>query len=73
MVGAQAQLDDGVPEGRLLPDPPLLRLESEACSCYLSMLLHASARTDVGVAEADEVEERLVGLCMRTIQCFEVR
>lgn len=29
-----------VPEDRLLADPPLLRLESEASHAYLSILLH---------------------------------
>lgn len=56
----------------MLADPPLLRLESEACHAYLSMLLHLNAAASEPLQQAARVEERLLGLCIANLQCFEV-
>ena len=60
-----------VMEGRELPDPPLLRLESEAGHAYLSMLntlyLSASQECKAGA----NVEPRLLQLCSANLERFE--
>ena len=61
-----------VPEGKQLADPPLLRLESEACHAYLSMLLHLNAAGSGALRSAAHVEQRLE-LCTANLDCFEVR
>lgn len=55
----------------MLPDPPLLKLEVEATTAYLSMLQHLNAMAPPGVKAMCELEERLVQLCMRNLQRFE--
>ena len=60
-----------VMEGRELPDPPLLRLESEAGHAYLSMLntLYLSASQEC--KEGANVEPRLLQLCTANLERFE--
>ena len=61
-----------VPEGKLLSDPPLLRLEGEACHAYLSMLLHLNSAGSEPLRQAAGVEQRLLALCIANLECFEV-
>ena len=62
-----------VPEGKALGDPPLLRLEGEACHAYLSMLLHLNTAASEPLQEAADVERRLMQLCTANLRCFQVR
>lgn len=62
-----------VPEGKALADPPLLRLEGEACHAYLSMLLHLNTAASEPLQEAADVERRLMQLCTANLRCFQVR
>jgi hypothetical protein len=57
----------------MLVDPPLLRLESEACHAYLSMLLHLNTAASEPLQQAAQVEPRLLRLCIANLECFEVR
>ena len=61
-----------VPEGKALADPPLLRLEGEACHAYLSMLLHLNTAASEPLQEAADVEKRLMQLCIANLRCFQV-
>lgn len=56
----------------MLSDPPLLRLEGEACHAYLSMLLHLNAAGSGPLRQAADVEQRLLRLCIANLECFEV-
>lgn len=62
-----------VPEGRELPDPPLLRLENEAGHAYLSMLNTLYLAADEPVQQGIQVEDRLLDLCSATLSRFEVK
>jgi brefeldin A-inhibited guanine nucleotide-exchange protein len=66
-----AQAADGVPVERMLPDPPLLRLEVEAAQAYLSVLLTITACGPESLKVEGEVESRLVTLCMHNLERFE--
>jgi brefeldin A-inhibited guanine nucleotide-exchange protein len=66
-----AQAADGVPVERMLPDPPLLRLEVEAAQAYLSVLLTITACGPESLKIEGEVESRLVTLCMHNLERFE--
>jgi len=66
-----AQAADGVPAERMLPDPPLLRLEVEAAQAYLSVLLTITACGPGSLKVEGEVESRLVTLCMHNLERFE--
>ncbi|CAL8462959.1 g2493 [Coccomyxa elongata] len=68
---AAAQAAGKVPEGKLLSDPPLLRLEGEACHAYLSMLLHLNSAGSEPLRQAAGVEQRLLALCIANLECFE--
>ena len=61
-----------VSESRELPDPPLLRLENEAGSAYLSMLTVLYSDGLLNVKKGADVETRLLELCCTTINSFEV-
>ncbi len=61
-----------VPDGKALADPPLLRLEGEACHAYLSMLLHLNTAASEPLQEAADVERRLMQLCIANLRCFQV-
>lgn len=61
-----------MPEGKALADPPLLRLEGEACHAYLSMLLHLNTAASEPLQEAADVEKRLLQLCIGNLRCFQV-
>ncbi|KAK9829453.1 hypothetical protein WJX72_005963 [[Myrmecia] bisecta] len=65
------EAEDHVAEARMLVDPPLLRLESEACHAYLSMLLHLQADAPAELQEVAEVEARLFALCTATLERFQ--
>lgn len=54
---------------RLMPDPPLLRLESEAYQAYLSMLQHLPIDKP-SLAKDVEVETRLVELCEEVLRLY---
>jgi len=62
-----------VPEGKLLLDPPLLRLESEAGHAYLSLLLHLHTAGSPPLRAAAAVEARLAALCEANLAAFEAR
>ncbi len=62
-----------MPEGKALADPPLLRLEGEACHAYLSMLLHLNTAASEPLQQAADVESRLLQLCIANLQCFRVQ
>ncbi len=62
-----------VPDGKALADPPLLRLEGEACHAYLSMLLHLNTAASEPLQEAADVERRLMQLCIANLRCFQVK
>ena len=66
---ASAQL----PDGKALADPPLLRLEGEACHAYLSMLMHLNTAASEPLQQAADVENRLLQLCIANLRCFQVR
>jgi brefeldin A-inhibited guanine nucleotide-exchange protein len=68
---AVAQAADGVLPERMLPDPPLLRLEVEAAQAYLSVLLTITACGPESLKREGEVESRLVTLCMHNLDRFE--
>ncbi|KAL4543975.1 hypothetical protein Ndes2437B_g01778 [Nannochloris sp. 'desiccata'] len=68
---AVAQAADGVPIERMLPDPPLLRLEVEAAQAYLSVLLTITACGPESLKIEGEVESRLVTLCLYNLERFE--
>ena len=55
----------------MLLDPPLLKVEVEASTAYLSMLQHTGALGRPEVATACTLEERLVRLCVENLQRFE--
>ena len=59
-------------EGKLLLDPPLLRLESEAGHAYLGLLLHLHSACSPPLREAARVEQRLAALCAANLAAFEV-
>ena len=61
-----------MPDGKALADPPLLRLEGEACHAYLSMLLHLNTAASEPLQEAADVERRLMQLCIANLRCFQV-
>jgi len=61
-----------VPEGKALADPPLLRLEGEACHAYLSMLLHLNTAASAPLQAAADVEKRLLQLSIGNLRCFQV-
>ena len=61
-----------MPEGKALADPPLLRLEGEACHAYLSMLLHLNTAASEPLQQAADVESRLLQLCIANLRCFRV-
>ncbi len=61
-----------VSEARELPDPPLLRLESEAGNAYLSMLATLYAAGDASLKQEVHVEPRLMKLCTSILNSFEV-
>lgn len=56
-------------ELRLMPDPPLLRLESEAYQAYLAMLQHLPMDKP-SLAKDVEVETRLVELCEEVLRLY---
>lgn len=56
-------------ELRLMPDPPLLRLESEAYQAYLAMLQHLPLDKP-SLAKDVEVETRLVELCEEVLRLY---
>lgn len=58
-------------EARELPDPPLLRLESEAGSAYLSMLATLYSAADAPLKQEVHVETRLLQLCTDILNSFE--
>ncbi len=62
-----------MPEGKLLLDPPLLRLESEAGHAYLSLLLHLHTAGSPQLRAAARVEARLAALCEANLAAFEAR
>ncbi|PSC72251.1 brefeldin A-inhibited guanine nucleotide-exchange 2-like [Micractinium conductrix] len=66
-----AQAADKVAPERVLPDPPLLRLEAEASQAYLSVLLHVQAVAPDPVKAACTLEARLTQLCLRNLERFE--
>ena len=66
---ASAQL----PDGKALADPPLLRLEGEACHAYLSMLMHLNTAASEPLQQAADVENRLLQLCIANLRCFQAR
>uniref|UniRef100_A0A061RZG9 Brefeldin a-inhibited guanine nucleotide-exchange protein 2-like n=1 Tax=Tetraselmis sp. GSL018 TaxID=582737 RepID=A0A061RZG9_9CHLO len=69
---ANKQAADGVAEHRCLPDPPLMKLESEASHSYLSVLLHISMAPGASEAKSAAcIEERLVELCVANLQRYE--
>ena len=65
-------MDTQVSESRELPDPPLLRLESEAGSAYLSMLATLYSAAEAPLKEEVQVENRLMQLCTDILNSFEV-
>lgn len=70
-VLAYAQSTDKVPEDRQLPDPPLLRLESECCYAYLSMLLHIQNSLGAAQQEGCRVEARIVEISRANLTRYE--
>jgi len=69
---ANKQAADGVPDHRAIPDPPLMKLESEASHSYLSVLLHINMAPGGSETKASAcVEERLVELCIANLQRYE--
>eukprot|EP00879_Flechtneria_rotunda_P012887 GHRR01013459.1.p1 GENE.GHRR01013459.1~~GHRR01013459.1.p1 ORF type:complete len:271 (+),score=94.74 GHRR01013459.1:102-914(+) len=84
-VAAQ-QAEDRVQEDRQIPDPPLLRQETDACHAYLSMLLHLTSSREAGsprsaggslhwkgaavAQEATRASQRLVELSYSVLERF---
>ena len=62
-----------VPEVRRVADPPLMRVENEAGHAYLSLLLHLSQVGGAALQEAAGVRQRLLDLCVVTLDTFRVR
>ncbi len=70
-VLAYAQSTDKVPEDRQLPDPPLLRLESECCYAYLSMLMHIQHSLGPKQQQGCGVEARIVEMSRGNLQRYQ--
>lgn len=70
-VLAWVQATDKVQEDKQLPDPPLLRLESEGSYAYLSMLLHIRSTQQLDFQKACRLEARLVQLCAANLSRYE--
>nr|XP_024388580.1 brefeldin A-inhibited guanine nucleotide-exchange protein 2-like isoform X2 [Physcomitrium patens] len=68
-VNGDHALRQQLQELRLMPDPPLLRLESEAYQAYLAMLQHLPMDKP-SLAKDVEVETRLVELCEEVLQLY---
>lgn len=60
-----------VPEDRQLPDPPLLRLESECYYAYLSMVLHIQSSLSAAHQDGCRIEGRIVELCIANLRRYE--
>lgn len=60
-----------MPEDRQLPDPPLLRLESECCYAYLSMVLHIHSSLGAAQQQGCRTEARIVELCTANLKRYE--
>lgn len=53
-----------------MPEPPLLRLESEASRAYLSALLDLKAGGPEQDTRVPGIQVRLTGLCVANLQRF---
>ena len=69
-VDTTASIRVQVPEERCLPEPPLLRLESEASRAYLSALLDLRAGAPEQDGRVPGIETRLTDLCVANLQRF---
>lgn len=68
---AAALVEDRVPEDRRVPDPPLLRLETESSHAYLSILVHLlTVRAAPELCSQVGVYQQLVGLCRGVLERF---
>ncbi|XP_024380354.1 brefeldin A-inhibited guanine nucleotide-exchange protein 3 [Physcomitrium patens] len=68
-VNGDHALRQQLQELRLMPDPPLLRLESEAYQAYLAMLQHLPMDKP-SLAKDVEVETRLIELCEEVLRLY---
>ncbi|GAX80611.1 hypothetical protein CEUSTIGMA_g8046.t1 [Chlamydomonas eustigma] len=68
------QVEDRVPEDRMVVDPPLLRLESESAHAYLSVLTHmvlmSPPQRSPAVEDECAASSRLVELCSSTLRRY---
>lgn len=68
---AVMQATDGVSEDKMVMDPPLLRLETEACHAFLSVLLYVSTESERPQIRSEcYSEDRLVRLCIANLERF---
>ncbi|MEW5298187.1 MAG: hypothetical protein WDW36_001338 [Sanguina aurantia] len=68
---AVQQAEDRVPDERMVVDPPLLRLETEAAHAYLSVLLHISTSSqDPDTTTVCNATQRLMNLCLSTLSRY---
>ena len=64
-----SQAEDRVPEDRMVADPPLLRLETEASHAFLSVIMHLhSLAARPAVREEVGTGDRLVKLCLDVLR-----
>ena len=68
---ALAQTADGVPESKLLSDPPFLQVEVESAQAYLSVLLNISACSDTRVIENTDAHGRICKICILNLERFD--
>jgi brefeldin A-inhibited guanine nucleotide-exchange protein len=68
-VNGDHALRQKLQELQLMPDPPLLRLESEAYQAYLNMLQHLPLDKPTLAKDVD-VETRLVELCEEVLRLY---